>query len=98
MFVLCLADSGSSSAWSPLFNGGATGANGTKQLDTDTINFIHRIYCRECRMEAEKKAQEAAGGTAGDESQGAPPTSPMWQVEEASLAMAMDTNKECKQF
>ena len=49
-------------------------------------------------MEAEKKAQEAAGGTAGDESQSAPPTSPMWQVEEASLAMAMDTNKECKQF
>ena len=62
MFILCFADSGSSSAWSPLFNGGATGANGTKQLDTDTINFIHRIYCRECRMEAEKKAQELLEG------------------------------------
>ncbi len=92
-FHCVIADSGSGSAWSPLFNGGATG---TKQLDTDTINFIHRIYCRECRMEAEKKAQEAAGGTAGEDAQGAPPTSPMWQVEEASLAMAMDTNKECK--
>ena len=46
-------------------------------------------------MEAEKKAQEAAGGMSP---RSAPPTSPMWQVEEASLAMAMDTNKECKQF
>lgn len=117
--IFVFADSGSSSAWSPLFNGApATGANGTKaqapptptqQLDTDTINFIHRIYCRECRMEAERKAQQEAasgGGTAaapGDEAaqqqqppQAAPPTSPMWQVEEASLAMTMDTNKECE--
>ena len=94
-FCCLFSDSGSSSAWSPLYNGGATGANGTRQLDTDTINYIHRIYCRECRMEAEKQAREAAGTAGGDGSVGSP-TSPMQQVEEASLAMAMDTNKECK--
>lgn len=27
----------------------------TSGLDADTINFIHHIYCQECRMEADKQ-------------------------------------------
>ena len=88
--------------WSPLYN------NGNKPLDSDTLNFIHRYYCRECRMEeARRKAtgsrassssssgvDQVAGG--GDQGSGDQPISPQAALDEASLQQAMDMNKECK--
>jgi len=93
-----ITDSGNASAWTPLYGG-------SKKLDTDTLNYIHRIYCRECRMEAEKRKMaeqqggtkdEKSGGTSGDSGtpNTVPPQSP--QVEESSLQQTMDKNKECK--
>ena len=83
-----LSESANSSAWSPVYGGGA-------KLDSDTINYIHRIYCRECRMEEQRRKmeQEAAASGSGSTEK---PTSPQNVVEEASLQQAMDKNKECK--
>ncbi|XP_071129711.1 myocardin-related transcription factor B-like isoform X1 [Mytilus edulis] len=81
-------DSSSSSSWSPLYGGGA-------HLDQEAIQYIHKFYCKDCRMEAEKAKAAAADGTTpklnGEEEK---PTSPQSTLEEMSLQQSMDKNKE----
>ena len=55
--------------------------------------YIHRIYCRECR-EQEAMAAAASGSGSGSGSQ--PNSPPQYQMDQMSLATAMDANKEGK--
>ena len=50
-FHLCVSEAASAAFWSPVYGGGS-------KLDSDTINYIHRIYCRECRMEEQRRKQQ----------------------------------------
>ncbi|KAJ8318233.1 hypothetical protein KUTeg_003324, partial [Tegillarca granosa] len=84
--------SGSTSSWSPLYGGGA-------HLDQEAIQYIHKFYCKDCRMEHEAaeraKAAAAASGDSPASSPEAPqPTSPQATLEEMSLQQSMDKNKE----
>ena len=99
-----VSDSGNQAAWSPLYGGGAA------KLDSDTINYIHRIYCRECRMEEQRRQKmdmtagtgAEAAGASGAPTPGAAqggsqqPTSPQTVVEEISIQQNKDKNKECE--
>ena len=107
-----------SAPWSsPTYNGGPA-------LDSDTISYIHRIYCRECRMEEERRQETSASPSVSTPSSssallasslastssatlsssnllavsppGASPPPHHLTVEDASLANAMDKNKECE--
>ena len=57
---MCVSDSTSGGgSWSPLYGGGGGKAG---KLDSDAIQIIHCIYCKDCRMEklaAEQQAREA---------------------------------------
>ena len=88
MYFSCFADSSSSSSWSPLYGGGA-------HLDQEAIQYIHKFYCKDCRMEAEKAKAAAAEGTSPKEGEEEKPTSPQSTLEEMSLQQSMDKNKEC---
>lgn len=58
--------------------------------------YIHRIYCRECR---EQEAMAAANQQAASSSSGSQPNSPpQYQMDQMSLATAMDANKEGESF
>ena len=102
MFIL--SDSNNSSNWPPLYGG--------PRLDQDTIQYIHKFYCKDCQMDqqaAERAKAEAAGV---DQTSGAtacegeievevkeeqtPPVSPQTVTDDASLMQALDKNKECK--
>ena len=98
-FPLPISDTKPSAVY-PVYNGGA-------KLDTDTINYIHRIYCRECRMEEQRRqnaddpAPRPASVAEGllrhppvRTTSATGPTSP--QVEEVSLQQNKDKNKECE--
>jgi hypothetical protein len=84
--------SSSSTSWSPLYGGGTS-------LDQEAIQYIHKFYCKDCRMEAEMavldKAAAAGGGGVGM-GETELPTSPQSTLEEMSLQQSMDKNKECK--
>lgn len=86
-FFSVFSDSSSTSSWSPLYGGGA-------HLDQEAIQYIHKFYCKDCRMEAEKAKAAAADGVKheGDEEK---PVSPQSSLEELSLQQSMDKNKEC---
>lgn len=89
------SDTSSSSSWSPLYGGGTS-------LDQEAIQYIHKFYCKDCRMEAERAEKEKAAATGTDgkgegEIEQVPPTSPQSTLEEMSLQQSMDKNKECKQ-
>lgn len=64
--------------------------------------YIHRIYCRECRdqenMAAANYQPSTSSGTGGGSGSGSPgshPDSPpQYQMDQMSLADAMDANKE----
>ncbi|XP_048764067.2 myocardin-related transcription factor B-like isoform X3 [Ostrea edulis] len=80
----------SSNSWSPLYGGGTS-------LDQEAIQYIHKFYCKDCRMEAEKAEKEkAAAAVTGGEGKGETelPTSPQSTLEEMSLQQSMDKNKE----
>ncbi|XP_062573306.1 myocardin-related transcription factor B-like isoform X1 [Saccostrea cucullata] len=84
-------DTSSSGSWSPLYGGGTS-------LDQEAIQYIHKFYCKDCRMEAEKAEKEKAalggeGPVKGDPEQMSP-TSPQSTLEEMSLQQSMDKNKE----
>ena len=102
MFII--SDSNNSSNWPPLYGG--------PRLDQDTIQYIHKFYCKDCQMDqqaAERAKAEAAGV---DQTSGAtacegeievevkeeqtPPVSPQTVTDDASLMQALDKNKECK--
>ncbi|KAL8576717.1 hypothetical protein ACOMHN_025190 [Nucella lapillus] len=59
-----MLDSASGSgSWSPLYGGGGGKAS---KFDSDAIQIIHCIYCKDCRMEklaAEQKARAAAAAS-----------------------------------
>lgn len=55
--------------------------------------YIHRIYCRECR-EQERMAAANQSNLLGQQASGSDPDSPQYQMDQMSLAAAMDTNKE----
>ena len=91
-----LSDTSSSGGWSPLYGGGTS-------LDQEAIQYIHKFYCKDCRMEAERAEQEKAaaaasgsGGKGEGEPEYPPPTSPQSTLEEMSLQQSMDKNKESK--
>ena len=91
-----LTDTSSSGGWSPLYGGGTS-------LDQEAIQYIHKFYCKDCRMEAERAEQEKAaaaasgsGGKGEGESEYPPPPSPQSTLEEMSLQQSMDKNKESK--
>lgn len=67
----------------------------TADLNKDAFlgQYIHRIYCRECReQETMAAANQQAGGSS---SQGSNPNSPpQYQMDQMSLSTAMDANKE----
>ena len=48
--------------------------------------YIHRIYCRECRE------QERMASGSSDK----PNSPPQYQMDQLSLASTMDANRECK--
>lgn len=96
------SDSNSGSGWSPLYGGGA-------HLDQDAIQYIHKFYCKDCRMEEEKAKAEAAAsgnsspaqgsqGSPGSSETGEKPKSPQSMLEEMSLQQSMDKNRECKKI
>ena len=91
MLFIFVSDSSSSSSWSPLYGGGS--------LDQEAIQYIHKFYCKDCRMEEQAKA--AAAAASGDSPPAQTdtveePISPQSTLEEMSLQQSMDKNKECK--
>ncbi|XP_060079634.1 myocardin-related transcription factor B-like [Ylistrum balloti] len=90
-----VGDSSSGSGWAPLYGGGT-------HLDQEAIQYIHKFYCKDCRME-EEKAKAAAAAAGGDSPEGGgdttdtpseQPISPEILLEEMSLQQSMDKNKE----
>ncbi|KAL3876576.1 hypothetical protein ACJMK2_034410 [Sinanodonta woodiana] len=81
-------DSSKSGSWSPLYGG--------TRLDQDTIQYIHKFYCKDCRMEAERAKAAAEGGMVGEEAVEIKqePSSPHNSFEDMSLQRSMDKNKE----
>ena len=90
------------SLWPPaLYGAGA-------KLNSDAINYLHRIYCRECRMEEQRKTDQqpdignnapgpvAAGDKKNNNNNGSSNQKPKSPPVVESLQQAMDKNKECK--
>lgn len=104
LYNCIVTDSTNSVPWSP-FYGGA-------RIDKDSIQYFHKIYCKDCRMESERKERERQqqlqqqGTSPGPQQVMSPsqpaasptgqPTSPQSSLEEMSLQQTMDKNKECE--
>lgn len=72
--------------------------NQAPDLDKDAFlgQYIHRIYCRECReqenMAAARGSQPSTSGTGSPGSQ--PDSPPQYQMDQLSIAENMSTNKQ----
>ena len=60
-----IADTNNSANWPPLYGG--------PRLDQDTIQYIHKFYCKDCQMDqqAAERAKAEAAGAIGLESKDA---------------------------
>ena len=63
------------------------------KLNSETINFLHRIYCKECRNMEEQRNNNNNNQKQQQQQQQQQQKSP---VEELSISQSMDKNKECK--
>ena len=79
--VACVSDPALAPLWPPVYVSGGGSKNNhktpknQKPLDPEAINFIHRIYCRECQRMEEDKRREKQGEADGTAIPGAIPSS-----------------------
>lgn len=84
-----LAVAGSSELFWPSLYGNPPISPDYKNKDTFLGQYIHKIYCRECR-DKENMASASASSTNGSQ----PNSPPQYAMDQMSLTAAMDANKE----
>lgn len=89
-----LAVAGSSELFWPSLYGNPPISPDYKNKDTFLGQYIHKIYCRECRDKENMASGQPMSASASSTNGSQPNSPPQYAMDQMSLTAAMDANKE----